>query len=86
MSNDKRLDFDDIISAAGSGKPGYQTWYDRLDKPALDKLNEIKRRWHSCGKKPPAATLARSIIARCRELGIDIAGEAQVARWLRSQS
>lgn len=85
MSKARRLNFDAIVSSAGSGKPGYQTWFDRLDQPARTELNEIKRLWYERGKKPPAATMARAIVSHCKEAGIDVAGETQVARWLRSQ-
>lgn len=86
MSKSRRLNFDAILSSAGTGKPGYLTWFDRLDEQSLAELNRIKSLWVERGKKPPAATLARAIIAHCKQAGIEIAGETQVSRWLRNQS
>jgi hypothetical protein len=80
----KRLSFDAILATAGPGRPGYQTWFEKLDEATQSELGEIKRRWHESGKKPPAATMARAIVKHCKEAGIDVAGETQVGRWLRT--
>lgn len=82
----KRLSFDDILATAGSGRPGYQTWFEKLDASAQAELNDIKRRWHERGRTPPTATMARAIIVHCKDAGIEVAGETQVGRWLRSQN
>lgn len=82
----RRLSFDDILSRAGTGKPGYATWFDRLSPSDRAELEGIKRQWRERGKKPPAATMARAIVGHCKEIGIEVAGETQVSRWLRSES
>ena len=85
MSKAKKLSFDAILATAGSGRPGYQTWFEKLDDATKAELNDIKRRWHERGRTPPASTMARAIVAHCKEAGISVAGETQVGRWLRSQ-
>lgn len=82
----KRLSFDAIVSTAGSGRPGFGTWFDRLSEEDRSALATIRQRWRDSGKKPPAATMARAIVAHCKEAGIDVAGEVQVSKWLKSQS
>lgn len=82
--NKKKLSFDAIIETAGPGRPGYLTWFERLDEPTKAELNDIKRRWIERGKKPPACTMSRALIIHCKEVGIEVAGETQVGRWLKA--
>lgn len=82
----KRPSFDQIVATAGSGRPGVRTWFDRLTKEDQAYLAGIKQRWSDSGKKPPAATLARALVTQCKAAGIEVAGETQVSKWLKSQS
>jgi hypothetical protein len=79
-----KLDYDAIIADAGSGTPGMKTWTEKLSDRDRDELYAIRARWVASGRRPPASTLARTLIAHCKAAGIPIVGETQVTRWLRS--
>lgn len=84
MTQKKILDFDKILQEAGDGSPGCKPWLTRLDKQVQEEIIAIKKRWVEGGRKPPAATLARTLIKHCAEKNIHIAKETQVSRWLRA--
>lgn len=84
MSKKRRLSFDAIISSAGGGTPGVKTWFQRLPQAEQADLAGIKKAWNERGRRPPAITMARALIAHCKELGIEVAGETQVSKWLKN--
>lgn len=84
MTQKKILDFDAIMADAGSGTPGCKPWLTRLAPQVQSELLAIKARWIQQGRKPPASTLARTLIRHCNDKGISIAKETQVSRWLRA--
>lgn len=81
-----KLSYEKIIADAGTGTSGVRPWIERVEPGIRKELEGIRQRWLDNGRKPPAHTLARSLIRNCREAGVEgIAGETQVVRWLKSE-
>jgi hypothetical protein len=78
-------DLRDAIVAGVELRPRAVRWIDRLPPDARDELLAIRREWHEGVIQASGRGLAASIVANCRERGLDICGFDGVREWLARQ-
>jgi hypothetical protein len=80
-------DLRSAIVATASTTPRRQParWIDRLPPDAREELLAIRREWHGGVIQASGRGLAASIVANCRERGLDICGFDGVREWLTRQ-
>jgi hypothetical protein len=73
---------DDVREAMANVRLGSKRWYEKVDAEHQAELAAIKTAWLAGELGTRRKTLARTISARLKELGISDVGEQGVIAWL----
>jgi hypothetical protein len=73
---------DDVREAMANVRLGSKRWYEKVDAEHQAELAAIKAAWLAGELGTRRKTLARTVSARLKELGISDVGEQGVIAWL----